>query len=111
MNDEESNLELVDIGEYPPVKVKTDICRVNNTRFMVKRHREEMVDKNELIQMKVANLYSWANREGLSCEDIYRVMTEMKDDIQSSVGDEVKGGGKVVNISIIIKKIIAMTTI
>jgi DNA-binding Lrp family transcriptional regulator len=93
VNDKESNLELVDIGEYLPAKVKADMGRVNNTRFMVKRHREEMVDLDELMRMKVAKLYSWADREGVPREDIYKVMTEMKDDIQSSGGDEAMGGG------------------
>ena len=103
VNDKESNLELVDIGEYLPVKVKADMGRVNNTRFMVKRHCVEMVDLDELMRMKVAKLYSWADREGVPREDIYKVMTEMKDDIQSSGGGGTIGG-RVVNITIRVSK-------
>ena len=77
-SDEKSDLKIVDIGEYLPVKVKSDIMRINNTKFMVKRLREEKIDRGELMRMKVSNLYGWADQELISHEEIYKVMTEMK---------------------------------
>ena len=68
----------MDIGEYLPAKVKSDIMRINNTKFMVKRLREEKIDRGELMRMKVSNLYGWADQELISHEEIYKVMTEMK---------------------------------
>ena len=77
-SDEKSDLKIVDIGEYLPEKVKSDIMRINNTKFMVKRLREEKIDRGELMRMKVSNLYGWADQELISHEEIYKVMTEMK---------------------------------
>ena len=56
-NDSKSNLKIVDIGEFLPAKVKTDMSRLNNTRFMVKRFSGETMDRDKLLRMKVSNLY------------------------------------------------------
>ena len=37
------------------------------------------MDLEKLMRMKVSNLYCWADQEHLSREEVYKVMTEMKD--------------------------------
>ena len=53
--DKESNLEIVDIGEFLPANVKTDMNRLNNTRFMVKRFRGDdgsgETDEDESVEL------------------------------------------------------------
>ena len=35
--DRDSELRIVDIGDFLPHKVKTDMCRVDESRFMIKQ--------------------------------------------------------------------------
>ena len=73
------DLEIVDIGDYLPAKVKTDMSRVSITKFIVERIHGETLDAGQLMRIKVSNLYCWADEEELSREEVYKVMTEMKD--------------------------------
>ena len=97
-NDKDSDLEIVDIGDYLPEKVKTDMSRVSITRFMVKRFRGETLDLRKMMRMKVSNLYCWADEENLSREEVYKVMTEMKDKKTSSGRGDAVGRGDQRNI-------------
>ena len=41
---EKNQFEIVDIGDFLPHKVKTDMCRVDESRFMIKRFDGNTVD-------------------------------------------------------------------
>ena len=64
----------MNIGDFLPHKVNTDMCRADGTRFMIKRLDENTVDVDTMLRTKIANLYSWAAREGVPRESVYEGM-------------------------------------
>ena len=61
----------MDIGDFLPHKVKTHMCRADETRFMIKRLDGNIVDVDTMLRAKIENLYSWAVREGVPGESVY----------------------------------------
>ena len=68
----------MDIENLLPHKVKTDMCRVDRSRFMIKRFDGNTVDVDTLLRTKIANLYSWAAGEGVPRESVYEEMTKQR---------------------------------
>ena len=57
-NNNKSPFEIVDIGDFLPHKVKTDMCRADGTSFMIKRLDVNTVDVDTMLRTKIANMYS-----------------------------------------------------
>ena len=73
-----NHFKIVDIGDFLPHKVKTDMCRVDGTSFMIKRLDGNTVHVDTMLRTKIANLYSWAVREGVPRESVYEEMEKQK---------------------------------
>ena len=61
---EDSLYEVVDIGEYLPQRVKTDIQRVDGTEFVIKRDTGLAMDNQERLRLKIHGLFKWARAHG-----------------------------------------------
>ena len=70
--------EIVNIGDFLPHKVKTDMCRADGTSFMIMRLDGNTVDVDTMLRTKIANLYSWGAREGVPRESVYEEMEKQR---------------------------------
>ena len=64
VTEEGSLYEVVDIGEYLPQRVKTDIQRVDGTEFVINRVTGQAMDNQERLRLKIHGLFKWARAHG-----------------------------------------------
>jgi hypothetical protein len=77
--DVDSEFEIVDIGEFLPDRVKTDIMRVSGTRFMVKRLTGKTLDANARLRIKMGDVYRWADEQGIERAEVTKVAREQEE--------------------------------
>ena len=77
--DVDSEFEIVDIGEFLPDRVKTDMMRVSGTRFMVKRLSGKTLDANARLRIKMGDLYRWADEQGIERAEVMKVAREQEE--------------------------------
>ena len=74
-----NELEIVDIGAYLPHQVKADMSRLAETRFMVRRFSNKVIDAETRLKMKVEDLFDWADKHGIDRAKVTTTIREGED--------------------------------
>lgn len=77
----DNDYEVVDIGNYLPQLVKTNINRVDGTKFMLRRYSGGEMDLEAQLKRKVVDLFQWADEKDLERSHVTNEVRNGEDEV------------------------------